>query len=183
MRSASFSSSLGRDIHTRYPPAYSCRKSFINHSLPVFHYPHAVPLCQGSYRASSGACPYCRRGHLCVEPHFTGYDVDGGYAEYMTAPEDFIYPMPTGVSSRESCPLLVRGHYRLSRTAPPQLAERRNAGSPWIRSLGAHRHPVSSSLGMKGLRVHAGRPSWHPTPRRNHERTSPRYPSRYGLLL
>src|SRR5208283_3669356 len=48
------------------------------------------------------------------------------------------------------CPLLVRGHYRLSRTAPPQLAERRNAGSLWIRSLGAHRHrhPISSSLGM-----------------------------------
>jgi len=44
-----------------------------------------------------------------VEPFFTSYDVDSGYAEYMTAPEDFIYPMPTGVSSRESAPFLCAG--------------------------------------------------------------------------
>ena len=125
MRSASVSSSVGRDIHTRYPPAYSCRKSFINHCLPVFHYPHAFPLCQGSYRASSGACPYCRRGHLCVKPLFTGYDVDGGYAEYMTPPGDFIYPMPTGVSSRESAPFLCAGiiGYRTPRRRNLQKGE------------------------------------------------------------
>jgi len=53
-----------------------------------------------------------------VEPLFTGYDVDGGYAEYMTPPEDFIYPMPTGVSSREFAPFLCAGiiGYR----APPR---------------------------------------------------------------
>lgn len=44
-----------------------------------------------------------------MEPHFTGYDVDGSYAEYMTAPEDFIYPMPTGVSSRQYAPFLCAG--------------------------------------------------------------------------
>jgi propanol-preferring alcohol dehydrogenase len=61
--------------------------------------------------ASCGVCPYCRRGdeNLCVAPRFTGYDVDGGYAEFMTAPEDFIYPLPAGVSSRESAPFLCAG--------------------------------------------------------------------------
>ena len=61
--------------------------------------------------ASCGVCPYCRRGdeNLCVAPRFTGYDVDGGYAEFMTALEDFIYPIPTGVSSREAAPFLCAG--------------------------------------------------------------------------
>jgi propanol-preferring alcohol dehydrogenase len=61
--------------------------------------------------ASCGVCPYCRRGdeNLCVAPRFTGYDVDGGYAEFMTAPEDFIYPLPAGVSSREAAPFLCAG--------------------------------------------------------------------------
>jgi propanol-preferring alcohol dehydrogenase len=44
-----------------------------------------------------------------VAPRFTGYDVDGGYAEFMTAPEDFIYPIPAGVSSRETAPFLCAG--------------------------------------------------------------------------
>ena len=80
MRSTSFCPSLGRDAHTRYPPAYCCRKSFVNHSLPVFHYLHAVPLCQGSQRVSYGTSPYCRRAdeNLCVTPLFTGYYVDDG---------------------------------------------------------------------------------------------------------
>jgi propanol-preferring alcohol dehydrogenase len=60
---------------------------------------------------SCGICPYCRRGdeNLCVTPQFTGYDVNGGYAEYMTAPEAFIYPLPEGVTSREAAPLLCAG--------------------------------------------------------------------------
>jgi len=61
--------------------------------------------------ASCGVCPYCRRGdeNLCVAPRFTGYDVDGGYEEFMIAPEDFIYPIPARVSSRESAPFLCAG--------------------------------------------------------------------------
>src|SRR5208283_5533315 len=101
--------------------------------------PHAVPLCQGSYRATSGAYPYCRRGHLCVEPLFTGYDVDGGYAEYMTPPEDFIYPMPTGVSSRESAPFLCAGiiGYR----APPRR-NLQNGETLGLYGFGASAHIV-----------------------------------------
>src|SRR5579862_2997639 len=61
--------------------------------------------------ATDGTCAYCRRGdeNLCDHPTFTGYDVDGGYAEYMTAPEAFLYPIPEGVSSREAAPFLCAG--------------------------------------------------------------------------
>jgi propanol-preferring alcohol dehydrogenase len=52
-------------------------------------------------------CPYYRRGdeNLCVAPRFTGYDVDGGYAEFMTAPEDFIYTIGIITSGEAEFPL------------------------------------------------------------------------------
>lgn len=61
--------------------------------------------------ASCGVCLYCTRGeeNLCIAPRFTGYDVNGGYAEYIVAPEDFVYPLPSGVSSVEGAPLLCAG--------------------------------------------------------------------------
>jgi propanol-preferring alcohol dehydrogenase len=61
--------------------------------------------------ASCGSCVYCQRGdeNLCTTPRFTGYDENGGYAEYLTAPEDFVYPLPSGVSSVEIAPLLCAG--------------------------------------------------------------------------
>ncbi|HLH80421.1 MAG TPA: zinc-dependent alcohol dehydrogenase family protein [Chthonomonas sp.] len=61
--------------------------------------------------ASCGKCAYCKRGdeNLCDSPIFTGYDADGGYAEYVVAPEEFIYPIPPGVSSREAAPFLCAG--------------------------------------------------------------------------
>ena len=61
--------------------------------------------------ASCRTCPYCTRGeeNLCLNPRFTGYDVNGGYAEYLVAPEDFVYPLPTGVPAVEVAPLLCAG--------------------------------------------------------------------------
>src|SRR5437763_11294268 len=61
--------------------------------------------------ASCGVCPYCRRGdeNLCDAPTFTGYDVNGGYAEFTVAPEAFTYPLPEGVSSQEAAPFLCAG--------------------------------------------------------------------------
>ncbi|MEM1608458.1 MAG: alcohol dehydrogenase catalytic domain-containing protein, partial [Ignisphaera sp.] len=49
------------------------------------------------YRAC-GVCKYCRRGleNLCDNALFTGYSVDGGYAEYMVAPADFVHIIPSG---------------------------------------------------------------------------------------
>ena len=61
--------------------------------------------------ASCGACAYCTRGeeNLCIAPRFTGYDENGGYAEFLTAPEAFVYPLPSEVSSVQISPLLCAG--------------------------------------------------------------------------
>lgn len=60
---------------------------------------------------SCGECPYCLRGdvNLCDSSQFTGYNVHGGYAEYVTAPESFVYRIPDEVSSREAAPFLCAG--------------------------------------------------------------------------
>jgi alcohol dehydrogenase, propanol-preferring len=58
-----------------------------------------------------GTCPYCRRGqeNLCDAPIFTGYTVDGGYAEFATARADFVYPLPDDLDDLHAAPLLCAG--------------------------------------------------------------------------
>jgi propanol-preferring alcohol dehydrogenase len=60
---------------------------------------------------TDGTCEYCRGGaeNLCDDPAFTGYSVDGGYAEYIVAPEDFVYAIPEGFSDEQAAPLLCAG--------------------------------------------------------------------------
>jgi propanol-preferring alcohol dehydrogenase len=60
---------------------------------------------------TDGTCQYCRMGeeNLCDNPTFTGYSVDGGYAEYIVAPEDFVYAIPEGFSDEQAAPLLCAG--------------------------------------------------------------------------
>src|SRR5437899_3504133 len=60
---------------------------------------------------TDGACEYCRSGaeNLCDNPEFTGYTVDGGYAEYIVAPEDFVYTIPEGFPDEQAAPLLCAG--------------------------------------------------------------------------
>ncbi len=60
---------------------------------------------------TDGVCEYCRSGaeNLCDNPAFTGYTVDGGYAEYIVAPEDFVYPLPGAFPGEQAAPLLCAG--------------------------------------------------------------------------
>jgi propanol-preferring alcohol dehydrogenase len=60
---------------------------------------------------TDGKCPYCRSGreNLCDFPDFTGYTVNGGYAEYATGHEDFVYPIPEGFADLQAAPLLCAG--------------------------------------------------------------------------
>jgi propanol-preferring alcohol dehydrogenase len=60
---------------------------------------------------TDGVCRYCRMGeeNLCDNPTFTGYSVDGGYAEYIVAPEDFVYAIPEGFRDEQAAPLLCAG--------------------------------------------------------------------------
>ena len=61
--------------------------------------------------SACGQCEYCRAGeeNLCPEFRATGRDVDGGYAEYMTVPEQFAYPIPECFSDLQAAPLLCAG--------------------------------------------------------------------------
>ena len=58
-----------------------------------------------------GNCPYCRRGleNLCDSPTFTGYTVNGGYAEYAVARADFVFPLPGSLDDLHAAPLLCAG--------------------------------------------------------------------------
>ena len=60
---------------------------------------------------TDGTCEYCRTGreNLCEHPQFTGYTVDGGYAEQIVAPEAFVYPIPEGFEDLHTAPLLCAG--------------------------------------------------------------------------
>lgn len=60
---------------------------------------------------TDGTCEFCRSGaeNLCDRPSFTGYTVDGGYAEYVVAPQDFVYPIPHGFADEKAAPLLCAG--------------------------------------------------------------------------
>lgn len=60
---------------------------------------------------TDGTCEYCRAGaeNLCDDPSFTGYTVDGGYAEHAVAPEDFVYPIPAEFPDEQAAPLLCAG--------------------------------------------------------------------------
>jgi propanol-preferring alcohol dehydrogenase len=57
------------------------------------------------------ACEFCRSGaeNLCDHPKFTGYTVDGGYAEYIVAPQDFVYAIPEQFPDEQAAPLLCAG--------------------------------------------------------------------------
>src|SRR5437867_3147994 len=60
---------------------------------------------------TDGDCAYCRAGleNLCDRAQFTGYDRDGGYAEYAVADERYCFALPDGFSAIEAAPLLCAG--------------------------------------------------------------------------
>jgi propanol-preferring alcohol dehydrogenase len=103
--------------------------------------------------ASCGHCRFCRaqRENLCTAPRFTGWDVDGGFAEYMVANEDFLYLLPSDFSDQTAAPLLCAGiiGYRSLRRAdlPP-------AGRLGIYGFGASAHLTAQVALAEGATVH-----------------------------
>jgi propanol-preferring alcohol dehydrogenase len=77
---------------------------------------------------TDGTCPYCRRGeeNLCDAPVYTGYSVNGGYAEYALARADFAVPLPGTLDDLATAPLLCAGiiGFRSLRVAGVQQGER-----------------------------------------------------------
>ena len=77
---------------------------------------------------TDGTCRFCRRGdeNLCTAPVFTGWDVDGGYADACVVDERFAYALPDSIGDEQAAPLLCAGiiGYRALRLAevPPRWA-------------------------------------------------------------
>ncbi len=88
-----------------------------------------------------GKCKYCKEGkeNLCEEALFTGYHVDGGYAQYAVASAEFAYPIPSGFSDHQVAPLLCAGiiGYRALRIS--QIEPRKRLG---LFGFGASAHVV-----------------------------------------
>src|SRR3954451_14942049 len=102
---------------------------------------------------TDGACRFCRRGdeNLCEHPLFTGWDVDGGYADACVADEAFVYRLPEDVPDEQAAPLLCAGiiGYRALRCAavPP-------GGRLGIYGFGGSAHLTAQVALAQGLRVH-----------------------------
>jgi alcohol dehydrogenase, propanol-preferring len=101
-----------------------------------------------------GVCEYCRAGreNLCAAATFTGYTVDGGYAEYIVAPENFVYPIPEGFSDMAAAPLLCAGiiGFRSLRLAGIQAG-----GALGLYGFGAAAHVTIQVARHWGMRVYA----------------------------
>ena len=77
---------------------------------------------------TDGTCWYCKRQmeNLCDAPTFTGYSVNGGYAEYALARADFVFPLPPELDDLHAAPLLCAGiiGFRSLRVAGVEQGER-----------------------------------------------------------
>ncbi|MEU7909363.1 zinc-binding alcohol dehydrogenase family protein [Actinoplanes sp. NPDC049118] len=104
-------------------------------------------------RRTDGTCRFCRSGaeNLCPRSRYTGWDADGGYADFTTVPADFAYALPDGYSDTELAPLLCAGiiGYRALRRAelPP-------GGRLGIYGFGASAHLTAQIAVAEGARVH-----------------------------
>lgn len=97
-------------------------------------------------------CRYCRSGreNLCDEARFTGYQIDGGYAEYAVADERFCFPIPEGYPDLQAAPLLCAGliGYR-------SLVMAGDALHLGIYGFGAAAHIVAQVARYQGRKVYA----------------------------
>jgi propanol-preferring alcohol dehydrogenase len=100
-----------------------------------------------------GVCPYCRDGreNLCDRPGFTGYQIDGGYAEYAVADADYCFPIPGDLPDVQVAPWLCAGlighrSLRLAGDDAPALG---------LYGFGAAAHLVAQVARYQGRRVYA----------------------------
>jgi propanol-preferring alcohol dehydrogenase len=104
-------------------------------------------------RHTCGHCKFCLRGqeNLCPESRYTGWDADGGYAEFATVPADFAHPLPEGYSDSELAPLLcagIIGYRSLMRTDLP------DGGRLGIYGFGGSAHLTAQVALARGAEVH-----------------------------
>src|ERR1022692_270301 len=102
---------------------------------------------------TDGRCRYCRRGdeNLCPRSVYTGWDTDGGYAEYLVAADAYVHPLPSGFSDVQIAPLLCAGiiGYRALR-----LADLPPGGTLGIYGFGGSAHLAAQIAMAGGAAVH-----------------------------
>jgi propanol-preferring alcohol dehydrogenase len=104
-------------------------------------------------RSTCGTCRFCLRGdeNLCMEPRFTGWDDDGGYAEYAVVDERYAYSLSDVFADEQAAPLLcagIIGYRALRRAALP------SGGRLGIYGFGASAHLAAQVARFEGARVH-----------------------------
>jgi propanol-preferring alcohol dehydrogenase len=104
-------------------------------------------------RHTDGTCVYCVRGaeNLCPASRYTGWDADGGYAEYTTVPAAFAYRLPNAVDDVSAAPLLcagIIGYRALRRAAPPA------GGRLGLYGFGGSAHLCAQVALAEGAAVH-----------------------------
>lgn len=104
-------------------------------------------------RSTCGRCRYCLRGdeNLCPNSRYTGWDDDGGYAEFVGVPAPFALPLPDGYDDVELAPLLcagIIGYRALKRAAVPE------GGRLGIYGFGGSAHIAAQVAMARGVEVH-----------------------------
>ncbi|WP_028478063.1 zinc-binding alcohol dehydrogenase family protein [Nocardia sp. CNY236] len=104
-------------------------------------------------RHTCGACKFCTRGaeNLCSHSVYTGWDADGGYAEYACVPAAYALPLPAGYSDVDTAPLLcagIIGYRALLRAGVP------TGGRLGIYGFGASAHITAQVAMVRGIEVH-----------------------------
>ena len=104
-------------------------------------------------RHTCGMCRYCRRGdeNLCPQSQYTGWDADGGYAEFATVPAAFAHHLPGGYSDSQLAPLLcagIIGYRSLLRAELPA------GGRLGIYGFGGSAHITAQVALAQGAEVH-----------------------------
>jgi len=102
--------------------------------------------------STCGSCYFCDNDqeNLCKNARFTGYDVNGGFAEYITVTEEYVYPIPNGLSDIEAAPLLCAGiiGYRALRLTNVKRKQRLS-----IYGFGASAHVTIQVANYQGIDV------------------------------
>lgn len=102
---------------------------------------------------TDGVCRFCATGreNLCTDPRFTGWDLDGGYADLCVVDERFAYPLPDALDDEEAAPLLCAGiiGYRALRASAV-----RPSGVLGIYGFGGSAHLTAQVALAEGMRVH-----------------------------
>ena len=104
-------------------------------------------------RRTCGRCHYCERGaeNLCPRSQYTGWDADGGYAEYATVPVAFAHRLPHGYTDQELAPLLCAGIIGYRALVRAQLPPHGRLG---IYGFGGSAHITAQLAIALGAEVH-----------------------------